>query len=193
MTDLRSRITPTDLDPMKFIPGDLVEQLREIRKDYENDVATQRDSIRSRYSIIMNEIIRHIPRQPDPAQDEFHRRQVERIRSDATHVQNQCNYLQAKNQDVRNHIEDMKRKIDSLNNDHRNSLNRKDREIAEARERLAKATREHDELLNSKVSLEREIRTYNDLLESKSIFVVLSDLLCIFFLQNRSKWSSSIC
>lgn len=152
---------------MKFLSNEAAQQLREIRKNYENEVASLRELVRSRYATTINQIISEIPREPDKQQNEFYRQEKERLRSDVTNVKTQCCYQKAKNQNITNHIEELRRKINSMNKSHYDSLARQDREIAEAKERLAKANRQYDELLNSKLSLEKEIRNYHDLLESQ--------------------------
>jgi hypothetical protein len=64
------------------------------------------------------------------------------------------------------------------------------KQIEEAKRRLELANRDFDEVSNLKTSLEKEITTYRELLESKNILFFIYIIYSSF---NRSKWSSWIC
>jgi intermediate filament protein if len=118
LAELRSRNVSTDLDPSHFFRNELATAIREIRNDYENAVESQRTEMQNRYTLLYNELIIQQQR-PDTSAlySEQQRRQEERVRSELLQTQNQSGYLRAQNQDVRNRIDELKRKIGALRED----------------------------------------------------------------------------
>ncbi|CAF1140371.1 unnamed protein product [Rotaria sp. Silwood1] len=168
LAEIRARAITTDLDPTKFFRNELVQAIREIRNDYETDVDNKRTEMQNRYSIIYNELFMRLNR-PDtnPIYNEQQRRQEERFRSEILQTQNQNGYLRAKNQDIKNRIDELQRKLQSLREDGGFVQGRASKDIDEARRRLERANRQYDEVTSLKTSLEKEINTYRELLESQ--------------------------
>jgi predicted nucleic acid-binding Zn-ribbon protein len=121
----------------------------------------------NRYSLLYNElIIRQQQPQGNEIYNEQQRRSEERVRSELLQTQNQAGYLRAKTQDVKNRIDELKRKLTSLRDDGVSAQAKMTREIQEAQRRLELANRDFDEVTSLKTTLEKEISTYRDLLES---------------------------
>lgn len=170
LSDLRSQSVSNDLDPSQFFRNELAQAIREIRGDYESRVENQRSDMQNRYLLAYNElVIRQNQPNVNPLQNEQQRRQEERLRTEVSQTQNQTGYLRAKNQDVKNRIEDLQRRLAQLRDDGGQSQARVARDIQDARQRLEQANRDFTEVTNLKTSLEKEITTYRDLLESKTM------------------------
>ncbi|CAF2712877.1 unnamed protein product [Rotaria sp. Silwood2] len=168
LAEIRSRAISTDLDPTKFFRNELVQAIREIRNDYENDVDSKRADMQNRYSLVCNELFMRLNR-PDtnPLYNEQQRRQEERFRNEILQTQNQNGYLRAKNNDIHNRIEELERKVKSLREDGSYAQTKMAKDIEEARHRLERANRQYEEVTSLKTSLEKEISTYRELLESQ--------------------------
>ena len=124
--------------------------------------------MQNRYLLAYNEmIVRQQQPNVNPLQGEQQRRQEERLRTEVSQTQNQTGYLRAQNQDVKNRIEDLQRRMAQLREDGGQAQARMARDIQDARQRLEHANRDFTEVSNLKTSLEKEITTYRDLLESK--------------------------
>ncbi|CAF1178608.1 unnamed protein product [Rotaria sordida] len=169
LAEIRSRTISTDLDPTKFFRNELSQAIREIRNDYENVVDSQRTDIHNRFQITYNELTMRLQR-PDqnPLYNEQQRRQEERVRSEILQTQNRNGYLKATNQDLKNRIDELQRKLHSFREDGSLGQGRVAKDIEEARHRLERANREYNEVTSLKTSLEKEINTYRELLESQS-------------------------
>ncbi|CAF3098430.1 unnamed protein product [Rotaria socialis] len=168
LTELRSRYQTADLDISQFLDKDLVNQLRQIRNDFENESNHQRESIQSSYSLTVNELVRQIPSDSNAPNNQQQLRQVETYRADLTDIKNKRSHMQAQNEQLKNRVDDLTLKIKSLKESGSYSIARADKEIAEAKARLAKATSDFDSLASLKVTLEQEICKYRDLLESQN-------------------------
>jgi DNA repair exonuclease SbcCD ATPase subunit len=191
LAELRSQSVSNDLDPSQFFRNELAQAIREIRNDYENVVENQRNDMQNRYSLAYNElIIRQSQSNVNPLYNAQQRQQEERIRTELTKTQNQTGYLRAKNQEVKNRIDELQRKLGALRDEGGLQQAKTAKEIQEAKRRLDQAQRDFDEVSNLKTSLEKEITTYRDLLESKKQIVLFSKSFLCF---PRSKWPSRIC
>jgi len=178
MAELRAQSVSNDLDPSLFFRNELALAIQEIRNDYEADVERQRNDAHSRYSLIYNELIIQQQRPEGNIHNEQQRRQEERYRSDLLKVQNQSGYLRAQNQDVRNRIDELKRRISLLREEGGVAQNKMSKEILEAKRRLEQVTHDYDEVSSLKTTLEKEISTYRDLLESNEyIFPLIYSLI----------------
>lgn len=173
MAELRAQSVSNDLDPSIFFRNELALAIQEIRNDYEAAVERHRNEAHSNYSLIYNELIIQQQHSPLNIASEQQRRQEERFRSDLLHVQNQSGYLRAQNQDVRNRIEELKRKITVLREGGGFAQTRISKEILEAKRRLEQVTRDYEEVSSLKTTLEKEISTYRDLLESNEYIFFL--------------------
>ncbi|CAF1098963.1 unnamed protein product [Adineta steineri] len=169
LADVRSKNVSNDLDPSHFFRNELSQAIREIRNDFENVVDGQRNDMQSRYSLLYNElVVRQQRPETNPLYDEQQRRHEERVRSEILETQNQSGYIRAKNQDIKNRIEELTRKLNSAREESGQSQARRDRDLEEARRRLEIANANFNEVSNLKTSLEKEIGTYRDLLESQT-------------------------
>jgi predicted RNase H-like nuclease (RuvC/YqgF family) len=167
LAELRARTVSNDLDPSQFFRNELAQAIREVRNDYETVVDNQRSDLQSRYSLLYNEIIIRQQRpEANPVYNEQQRRQEERFRSEILQTQNQNGYIKAKNQDMSNRIEELKRKLKSFHDESGLSQAKTAKELDEAKRRVDQANRDFNEVTNLKTSLEKEIGTYRELLES---------------------------
>ena len=115
LAELRSQTVSSDLDPSQFFRNELAQAIREIRNDYETVVDNQRNDMQNRYLLSYNELVMRQQRSdPNPINNEQQRRQEERFRSDILQTQNQNGYLRAKNQDIRNRVEELERKLKTI-------------------------------------------------------------------------------
>ena len=168
LAELRSHSVSNDLDPSQFFRNELAQAIREIRNDYENRIDGQRSDMQNRYALLFNELIVRQQRPGDNAvQNVQQLKQEERSRSELLKTQNQNAHLKAQNEDVKNRIDDLQRKLNGLREDGGLAQARMAKEIEDAKSRLDRANRDYGEVSNMKTSLEKEIGTYRDLLESK--------------------------
>lgn len=169
LADLRTQHISSDLDPAQFFRNELSQAIQEIRKDYENRVEGQRNEAQGRYTALYNELIIRQQRLAQPS-NPVDRRQEERFRKDVLTIQNQNGYIRAQNEDLRNRIAEIKRKLDSLRDEGSAVQAHLAKQIAEAQQRLDAANRDYADVTSMKTSLEKEITTYRDLLESNISF-----------------------
>ena len=182
LAELRSQSVSNDLDPSQFFRNELAQAIREIRGDYESRVDGQRNDLQNRYLLAYNEMVVRMQQPTGNAlQGEQQRRQEERLRTEISSTQNQTGYLRAKNQDVKNRIEDLQRRMAALREDGGHAQSKMSRDIQDAKQRLEQANRDFNEVTNMKTSLEKEITTYRDLLESKNEFVVVHSIVVAVF------------
>ena len=167
LMDLRSQTVSSDLDPSQFFRNELAQAIREIRGDYETAMDNQRNEVQNRYLLACNELVISQQR-PDVSSvySEQHRRQEERIRSDLLQAQSQNGFLRAKNEEMKNRIDELQRKLQGLREEGGLAQAKMVKEIDEAHRRLDVANRDFEEVSNLKTSLEKEIATYRELLES---------------------------
>jgi len=76
--------------------------------------------------------------------------------------------FELKNQDVRNRIDELQRKLTGLREENGIVIVRLSKEIADARARWERAEADYKEVTSLKTSLEAEISTYRELLESQT-------------------------
>ena len=146
--------------------------------------------MQNRYSLVFNELVMRQQRpEANPLYNEQHRRQEERIRTEVSKAQNQNSYLRAENENIKNRIDDLQRRLGQLREDGGLQQSKIAKDIQEAKTRLEQADRDLAEVSNLKTSLEKEISTYRDLLESKTNLFFIPIYLFLF----RSKWSSWLC
>lgn len=182
LAELRSQSVSNDLDPSQFFRNELAQAIREIRGDFESRVDGQRNDLQNRYLLAYNEMVVRMQQPTGNAlQGEQQRRQEERLRTEISSTQNQTGYLRAKNQDVKNRIEDLQRRMAALREDGGHAQSKMSRDIQDAKQRLEQANRDFNEVTNMKTSLEKEITTYRDLLESKNEFVVVHSIVVAVF------------
>lgn len=169
LADIRSRAVTNDLDPSKFFRNELAQAIKEIRGEYENRAENQRNDLQGRYMLLINELsIQQNRPNADALNNEQQRRNEERIRTEVSEGRNRNAYLQAENQSLRNRIEDLQRNLQRLKEDGAQSQGKLAKDIDEARRRLEQANRDYQEVSTLKTSLEKEITTYRDLLESQN-------------------------
>jgi chromosome segregation ATPase len=134
-------------------------------------------------------MIRTQQRDSNPLFNDQQRRQVERVRNDLLQAQNQNNYFRKKNREMEKSIADLKQKINDLN-DRGESIEKEkrlkfilfyldilgkvkaERDIDELRRRLERVEHTYNDVTAFKTSLEKEIATYRELLESKYLNVI---------------------
>ena len=167
LADLRSKNVSNDLDPSQFFRNELAQAIREIRNDYENVVENQRNDMQNRYSLLYNELVIRQQRPDGNIQNEQQRRQEERLRSEISQAQTQHGYLRAENESMKNRIAELQRKLNSAREEASAAQAKRDRDVEDARRRLERANNDFNEVSNLKTSLEKEIGTYRELLESK--------------------------
>ncbi|CAF0757355.1 unnamed protein product [Adineta ricciae] len=168
LADLRSKSVSNDLDPSHFFRNELAQAIREIRNDYENLVENQRNDMQNRYSLLYNELIIRQQRPDGNIQNEQQRRQEERLRSEISQTQSQHGYLRAENENMKNRIGELERKLNLAREDASAAQAKRDRDLEDARRRLERANNDFNEVSNLKTSLEKEIGTYRELLESQN-------------------------
>ncbi|CAF4496891.1 unnamed protein product, partial [Rotaria sp. Silwood2] len=181
LAEIGSRTISIDLDPTKFFRNELVQAIREIRNDYDTDVDNKQAEMQNRYSSVYNKLFMRLNR-PDtnPLYNEQKHGQEERVCSGILEAQNRNDYLKPTNQDIKNRIAELQRKLNSLRKDGSFAQARVTKDIDEARRRLERANREYDEVISLQVSLEKEIGTYRNLLESNEHFFFKIICNCLY-------------
>ncbi|CAF4467357.1 unnamed protein product, partial [Rotaria magnacalcarata] len=112
LAELRSKLVSVDLDPSKFFRNELAMAIREIRKEYDSLVESQRSELQARYSILINEISVQTQRnETTSALTGEHYREVERMRAELLAAQNQASYFRSKVQQLQNLVSDLQLKI----------------------------------------------------------------------------------
>ena len=168
LAELRSLSVSNDLDPSQFFRNELAQAIREIRNDYENRVDGQRSEMQNRYALLVNELaIKQQGPGANALQSDPQRRQQELSRTQLLQTQNQNAHLKAQNEDVRNRLAELERKLNDLKQKGGLAQAKAAKDIEEAKRRLDQANHDFGEVSNMKTSLEKEISTYRDLLESK--------------------------
>ena len=158
----------SDLDPSKFFRNELSQAIKEIRNDYENRTEGQRNDLQNQYTSLFHQLtVRSNQPDPNAIQSEQQQRNEQRIRSEVTDGSNRNAYLKAENQNLKNRIDDLQRNLQRLKEDGAQNQAKLAKDIDEARKRLDQADRSYQEVTTMKTSLEKEITTYRDLLESK--------------------------
>ncbi|CAF2433381.1 unnamed protein product [Rotaria sp. Silwood2] len=165
--DVRSKLVSSDLNPSLYFRNELALAIREIRKDYETHVESQRCDMHRQYTLSVNEIV--IQNQSlftKPSVSQEYRRESEEVRVTLLEVQNQKSYLSAQNEQIQYSIADLERKLKAFRESNSLIITKYDSEIAEARAYLARTEETYTRVMASKVSLETEIATYRRYLES---------------------------
>jgi len=169
LSEIRARAVSNDLDPSKFFRNELAQAIQEIRHEYENRNENQRQQLQNNYMVLANELtIRQNQPDANALQSEQQRRNEARIRSEVSEHRNRNAYLQAENQSLKNRIDDLQRNLQRLKEDGAQSQGKLAKDIDDAKRRLKQADQDFQEVTNMKTSLEKEITTYRDLLESQN-------------------------
>lgn len=189
LADIRARAVTSDLDPSKFFRNELAQAIREIRQDYENRTDSQRNDLQSRYMLLINELM-ILEQRPDPSsiQSEQQRRNEQRVRTEVTDGRNRNLHLRAQNEDLKNRIDALQQDLKRLRDDGAQAQTKMAKEIEDARRRLDQVNRDYQEVTNMKTSLEKEITTYRDLLESETSSALIPHQLTSLLRSKRSAW-----
>lgn len=116
LNELRAKSVDSDLDPSLFFRNELAQAIRDIRRDYETLLENQRNNLQNHYSMFSNELMIQNTR-PDvnPLLNEHYQREVERKRTELLQSQNQNSQLQAKIAQIKATMDDLLRRLSSLN------------------------------------------------------------------------------
>lgn len=185
LAELRSQSVTNDLDPSQFFRNELSEAIREIRSDYEAAIANRRSDLQNRHSLFVNEMtIRTQQHDANPLFTEQQRRQVESRRNELLQVQNQNDTLRHQNREMQDSIAHFRQRIRELKDgskriEHEGMNNalefllddparvRVERDIDEALRHLKEVEQKYADMTVFRTTLEKEIATYRELLESK--------------------------
>ncbi|CAF1668799.1 unnamed protein product [Rotaria magnacalcarata] len=167
LAELRSKLVSVDLDPSKFFRNELAMAIREIRKEYDSLVESQRSELQARYSILINEISVQTQRnETTSALTGEHYREVERMRAELLAAQNQASYFRSKVQQLQNLVSDLQLKIKAFKESSAFATSRIEQEINEAAVYLIHIEDNYKKVMALKTTLEQEIATYRLYLES---------------------------
>ncbi|CAF3095835.1 unnamed protein product [Rotaria socialis] len=167
LAELRSKLVSVDLDPSKFFRNELAMAIREIRKEYDSLVESQRSELQARYSILINDISVQSQRSDSTyALTGEHYREVERMRAELLAAQNQTSYFRSKVQQLQNLVSDLQLKIKAFKESSAFAASRIEREINDAAAYLSHIEDNYKKVMALKTTLEQEIATYRLYLES---------------------------
>ena len=167
MAELKSMQAGSHIDPAQFYRHELERAIRDIRGDFEDLSEQQKRELEEWYKIKTEEITQQAAKRDALDALNVKTESSANLKSAYNDSQQEYNNLKQLNGDLIYRLSQLEEELDSVRRENGLTLDQRDRDISEMRQRLQELMGDYDELMNNKASLEFEINTYRRLLESE--------------------------
>ncbi|XP_076443906.1 lamin-B1.S-like [Babylonia areolata] len=150
----------------------LLEALREIRSQHEEDLMRVRYELETLYETKIADLKAQADRVDSASNSAWEELRITRKRADE--LGSKVAKLESENAGFRLRIEDLENQLARERDEFRMRLDQKDGELADLRLTLEEQLREYSDLLDIKIRLDREIEAYRKLLESEEVRLNIS-------------------
>ena len=167
MAELKSMQAGSHIDPAQFYRHELERAIRDIRGDFEDLSEQQKRELEEWYKIKTEELTQQAAKRDALDALNVKIESSANLKSAYNDSQQEYNNLKQLNGDLIYRLSQLEEELDSVRRENGLTLDQRDRDISEMRQRLQELMGDYDELMNNKASLEFEINTYRRLLESE--------------------------
>merc|ERR1712127_781044 len=167
MAELKSMQAGSHIDPAQFYRHELERAIRDIRGDFEDLSEQQKRELEEWYKIKTEEITQQAAKREALEALNVKTESTDNLKSAFNDSQQEYANLKQVNADLCYRLSQLEEELDSVRRENGLTLDQRDRDINEMRQRLQELMNDYDELMNNKASLEFEINTYRRLLESE--------------------------
>jgi len=167
MAELKSMQAGSHIDPAQFYRHELERAIRDIRGDFEDLSEQQKRELEEWYKIKTEEITQQAAKREALEALNVKTESTDNLKSAFHDSQQEYANLKQVNADLCYRLSQLEEELDSVRRENGLTLDQRDRDISEMRQRLQELMNDYDELMNNKASLEFEINTYRRLLESE--------------------------
>lgn len=167
MAELKSMQAGSHIDPAQFYRHELERAIRDIRGDFEDLSEQQKRELEEWYKIKTEEITQQAAKREALEALNVKTESTANLKSAFNDSQREYADLKQLNADLCYRLSQLEEELDSVRRENGLTLDQRDRDISEMRQRLQELMGDYDELMNNKASLEFEINTYRRLLESE--------------------------
>lgn len=167
MAELKSMQAGSHIDPAQFYRHELERAIRDIRGDFEDLSEQQKRELEEWYKIKTEEITQQAAKREALEALNVKTESTDNLKAAFNDSQQEYANLKQINADLCYRLSQLEEELDSVRRENGLTLDQRDRDISEMRQRLQELMNDYDELMNNKASLEFEINTYRRLLESE--------------------------
>lgn len=167
MAELKSMQAGSHIDPAQFYRHELERAIRDIRGDFEDLSEQQKRELEEWYKIKTEEITQQAAKREALEALNVKTESTDNLKAAFNDSQQEYANLKQVNADLCYRLSQLEEELDSVRRENGLTLDQRDRDITEMRQRLQELMNDYDELMNNKASLEFEINTYRRLLESE--------------------------
>lgn len=167
MAELKSMQAGSHIDPAQFYRHELERAIRDIRGDFEDLSEQQKRELEEWYKIKTEEITQQAAKREALEALNVKTESTDNLKAAFNDSQQEYANLKQVNADLCYRLSQLEEELDSVRRENGLTLDQRDRDISEMRQRLQDLMNDYDELMNNKASLEFEINTYRRLLESE--------------------------
>lgn len=167
MAELKSMQAGSHIDPAQFYRHELERAIRDIRGDFEDLSEQQKRELEEWYKIKTEEITQQAAKREALELLNVKTESSDNLKAAYGESQQEYASLKQVNADLCYRLSHLEEELDSVRRENGLTLDQRDRDINEMRQRLQELMNDYDELMNNKASLEFEINTYRRLLESE--------------------------
>jgi len=167
MAELKSMQAGSHIDPAQFYRHELERAIRDIRGDFEDLSEQQKRELEEWYKVKTEEITQQAAKREALEAMNVKTESTANLKAAFNDSQQEYANLKQLNADLCYRLSQLEEELDSVRRENGLTLDQRDRDISEMRQRLQELMSDYDELMNNKASLEFEINTYRRLLESE--------------------------
>ncbi len=167
MAELKSMQAGSHIDPAQFYRHELERAIRDIRGDFEDLSEQQKRELEEWYKVKTEEITQQAAKREALEAMNVKTESTANLKAAFNDSQQEYASLKQLNADLCYRLSQLEEELDSVRRENGLTLDQRDRDISEMRQRLQELMSDYDELMNNKASLEFEINTYRRLLESE--------------------------
>uniref|UniRef100_A0A8R1DH11 Uncharacterized protein n=1 Tax=Caenorhabditis japonica TaxID=281687 RepID=A0A8R1DH11_CAEJA len=150
----------------EFFKNELANAIREIRSEYEQMMNGNRNELESWYQLRVQEINTQSNRQN--AEHNYQKEEVKRLRSQTGELRGKLSDLESRNVLLEKHIEELNYQLEDDQRSYEAALNDKDAQIRKLREECQALMVELQMLLDTKQTLDGELKVYRKMLDGES-------------------------